>query len=607
MEPRAEPIRETGSVDLNLLLKQQFGHNTFRPMQRQIIDDTIAGRDAFVLMPTGGGKSLCYQMPALVREGTTIVVSPLIALMEDQLTALQANGVQATVLNSSVAYREIVERESAAAAGRYDLIYMAPERLMSSSGQRLLGRMQVGHFAIDEAHCISEWGHDFRPEYRMLGALRRAYPDTPITALTATATPRVAEDIVDQLDLRDARIYRGSFERDNLYYEARPKQKVMEQVETYLDANPEHEGIIYCHSRAAVERAAERLRGRGIAALPYHAGLSGDVRARHQHDFVYGQARVIVATLAFGMGVDKPDVRFVVHADLPRNLESYYQETGRAGRDGQPSDCILFFSHGDRMKIESFIDMKPDEQERQVARRQLRQMIDFAYATECRCRPLLAYFGQDHVGDCGHCDNCRMPPNAVDATQDARKLLSAVTRTGQRFGLGHVIDVLRGVETERVERNGHGTLSVFGVGRDQTKGYWRRVAETLIHREELAVTRDEYPTAHFTEASRPVLVGEVPVEVTLPRVERRSKKTRAPVVDEGPIDHELFEQLRRLRREIAEQQNVPPYVVFSDASLKQMAARHPTTPEAFLEITGVGRHKLERYGEAFMSRIRETS
>ena len=593
-------------ADLDVLLKQHFGYNCFRPMQREIISDTLGGHDAFVLMPTGGGKSLCFQLPSLILPGVTVVISPLIALMQDQVKALEANGVRATFLNSSLDYSRIVEREAQAASGHFDLLYLAPERLMSSAGQNLLRRIRVAHFAIDEAHCISEWGHDFRPEYRMLGRLRTQFPQVPITALTATATPRVAEDIIGQLHLRDPEIYRGRFERENLFYEVRPKQRTFEQVAAYLNQNPDADGIIYCHSRASTDRMAEKLRERGIAALPYHAGLENNVRADNQHQFVYGDTRVIAATIAFGMGINKLDVRFVIHTDLPRSLEAYYQETGRAGRDGLPADCILFFSHGDRAKIERFIEEKEDEREKAQALSQLQQMIEFAYATGCRCHTLLSYFGETRDGNCHHCDNCRLPPDLSDATEDARKLLSAVARTDQRFGLNYVIDVLRGADNERIVRNRHDQLTVYGIGRDRPKPYWRRLAEALFNEDQLAQTRDEFPTTFLTDRSMPVLRGDTQVSVVVPRAARRPDRPasrRRAEGPEGPVDAALFETLRRLRRELATEQGVPPYVIFSDASLRQMAQVHPRTAAQFLTITGVGQYKLDRYGGIFMNAI----
>ena len=616
----AESANPDGPDALRAALKRHFGHEDFRPMQRQVIVDAMARRDVFLVMPTGGGKSLCYQLPAVMGRGVTLVVSPLIALMQDQVKALEINGVSATVLNSSVEPAEVYRREQQAAEGRYDLIYMAPERLMGGAGGRLIERLDLAMIAIDEAHCISEWGHDFRPEYRQLGQLRRRYPDVPIMALTATATPRVAADVVQQLQLRSPSVYRGGFERQNLYYEVRPKQRCVDQIIRYLRENPTHEGIVYCLSRTGTETTAQRLQRDGVAALPYHAGLSNDVRHDNQHAFVHGDARVIVATIAFGMGIDKPDVRFVIHFDLPRHIEGYYQETGRAGRDGLPADCILFFSHGDRAKIEHFIAQKETEHERELALAQLQQMINFAYTTGCRCVPLLAYFGEEHPGGCGHCDNCRYPPDLVDATDDARKLLSAVARTDQGFGLGHVVDVLRGKVTDKVLRWEHQRLSVFGIGAETPPAQWRRVADALFDAGRLAQTDDEFPTNYLTPQSLPVLKGAETVQVVRPRAVKSAKPARtrrrrdspatAGTGPEGdsevaPVDAHLFEKLRKTRRELAAAQSVPAYVIFGDASLRQMAQDRPTTLDQFELITGVGAHKLKRYGRVFTGVIRE--
>jgi ATP-dependent DNA helicase RecQ len=591
------------------LLKEHFGHDAFRPMQQDIIGDVLDGRDVQVIMPTGGGKSLCYQLPALLHGGVTLVVSPLIALMHDQVISLQANGIRATYINSSLPRDEAFERERQAAAGEFDLVYLAPERLMSAAGQRLIAQLDIKHLAIDEAHCISEWGHDFRPEYRMLGQLRTQstkLADVPIIALTATATPRVADDIVTQLHMREPARYHGGFERTNLYYEVRPKRKMNEQIVSYLRDHPDDDGIIYCLSRAGTENLAATLRQHGIDALPYHAGMTGDERNANQHAFQYGETRVIVATIAFGMGVDKPNVRFVIHADLPSHIEGYYQATGRAGRDGLPSDCILFFSPGDRAKIERFIEEKPDEKERQHAKWQLSQMIAFAYTTGCRCVPLLNYFGETYPGNCGHCDNCRNPPLLEDCTQDARKLLSAVARTDQRFGLGYIIDVLCGTSSDRSRALRHESLSVWGIGATKPKAHWRRVAEAMIAQKKLGMTPGDRPIVHLTEDSVPVLRGQVDVKVAQPRA-LAPQVTRQPVLepDLADMDSALFEKLRELRKGIATEQGVPPYVVFGDVSLRHMAAAKPTTEQAFMRIKGVGETKLARYGPAFLEVIQQ--
>jgi ATP-dependent DNA helicase RecQ len=597
-------------------LKRYFGHATFRPMQREIIDDVLNGKDTFVVMPTGGGKSLCYQLPALMGDddsrGTTIVISPLIALMQDQVAQLQQNGIRATLLNSTLDRDEAFDRERRALQGEYDLIYMAPERLMSTTGARLLRQLNVSRFAIDEAHCISEWGHDFRPEYRMIGQLRDQFggrfADTPIVALTATATPRVRADILNQLRLREPVTYLGDFERANLSYELRPKKNMLRQVGEYLAQNPTHEGIIYCNSRRRCDEMAEKLRAGGVSAVPYHAGLDGAIREKHQHDFIYGDARVVVATIAFGMGVDKPDVRFVIHADMPRSLEGYYQETGRAGRDGLPADCIFFYSGGDRGKVEHFIEQKEDEEEKRHAYWQLQQVIQYAHATGCRMPKLLGYFGQEHQGACGHCDNCLAPPKLLDVTVHAQKLLSAIARTGQRFGVGHVVKVLRGSEEKRVKDYGHDQLSVYGIGADQPEGHWRQLAEHLILDGAIGSTADQYRTLHLTPDSKPILKGEREVTMPVSRVASQGPHRRRPEASEqdlGPIDSELFEKLRTLRKDLADEQGVPPYVVFGDKALRQMCQTFPTDDHAFLAVSGVGQKKLEQYGEAFMGVIRE--
>jgi ATP-dependent DNA helicase RecQ len=598
-----------GQLTLDDQLKRHFGHDAFRPMQRDIITHALAGRDVFVLLPTGGGKSLCYQLPAVISDGVTLVVSPLIALMQDQVKALEGNGIAATFINSSLDREQARQRERDALAGRYRLVYMAPERLMNG-GAGLLSQLPLTRFAIDEAHCISEWGHDFRPEYRMLGSLRQRFPAVPFMALTATATPRVADDIVNQLHLRNPAIHRGGFERRNLFYDVRPKQRVFEQIMAYLRRHPTHEGIIYCHSRIATQTLADKLRAQGIDALPYHAGLEHQARHDHQHAFIYGDCRVVCATIAFGMGIDKPDVRFVMHADLPRHLEGYYQETGRAGRDGLPADCILFFSEGDRHKIERFILEKEDEQERRHAFDMLDQVIAYAHATDCRCVPLLGYFGEAHAGSCGHCDNCRRPAKLADVTEDARKLLSAVARTGQRFGLNHVVQVLAGSREQRVLDRGHDSLSVFGIGRNRPKPYWRQLADLLVRAGHLAVSPDEFRTLSLTPSSVSVLRGQLPIQMPLraddldAQSSTPRKKAAPPAAAAHPReDDALFQKLRDLRRQIARDESVPPYVVFGDVALHEMAAAKPTTPEALLQITGVGPHKLRRYGQAFMDAI----
>ena len=588
-------------------------------MQREVVEDVLAGRDTFVVMPTGGGKSLCYQLPAVVGDGITLVISPLIALMQNQVQAAVANGVRATLLNSSIDPVEANDRERRATLGEFDLIYLSPERLMSGAGRRLLEALggRVTRVAIDEAHCISEWGHDFRPEYRQLGALRNSggpfgnmFDAVPILALTATATPRVSDDIVAQLRFREPSIHRAGFERQNLIYEVVPKKKVLDQVTEFVLSEKDGEGIIYCGTRRRVDDLTDRLCHAGVRAVGYHAGMDGEDRTRSHDAFVYGDARVCVATIAFGMGVDKPDVRFVVHADLPQNIEGYYQQTGRAGRDGLPSRCVLLFSTGDATRIRRFISEKSSEQERETASVQLEQMMRFALTTGCRMVPLLSYFGDQHPGNCGHCDNCLNPPEILDATTDAQKLLSAIARTGQVYGMGHIVNVLRGSLSQRITEPGHDKLSVHGIGRDRSKTYWDALAGALTERNELAIGEPPYMSAVLTEASLGVLKGQTRVEVPQPRaIERevepsaRTTRSGSPRVTLSPEETRLFERLRAVRLERAREEGVPPYVVFGDVSLRQMAADKPTDEEAFLRISGVGQAKLAKYGELFLGEI----
>ncbi|BAM03519.1 ATP-dependent DNA helicase RecQ [Phycisphaera mikurensis NBRC 102666] len=644
-------------------LKRAFGHGGFRPMQQRIVEDAVAGRDVLVILPTGGGKSLCYQLPAVAeaeaweqrREGPrpmTVVVSPLIALMQNQVEALRANGVKAGYLNSSMDFEEARRVQHEAETGGLDLVYLAPERMMSEHGRAWLSRLHVTRFAIDEAHCISAWGHDFRPEYRMLGELRTGFGDrfrgVPMMALTATATPRVADDVVAQLGLGgDAKpgeagavaVHRGGFERPNLFYEVRPKRKVVEQIAAMLEADDTAEGIVYCGSRKKCEEIAEQLQAAGLPALPYHAGLDAETRAENQHGFIYGDCRLVAATIAFGMGVDKPDVRFVVHADLPQNLEGYYQETGRAGRDGLPGKCVLFYSGGDRARVEFFINKKEDPQEREHAQEQLEKMIKYCHTTGCRTAFVLRHFGDElarvapatgaHAGGeagverppgrCGHCDNCVNPPKTRDVTQDARKLLSAIARTGQRYGLSYVFDVLRGSRAAKVLEREHDGLSVHGIGKDQPVGHWRALAEHLVQEGHLAFTHDGFRVALLTATSKDVMRGEVPVELAVsravdpraggPESERmaqgKRRRAAAAQAELSPDAADLFEKLRALRAELAEEQGVPPYIVFGDATLLEMATRRPQSDHELLAISGVGQTKLQRYGDPFRQAIRE--
>jgi ATP-dependent DNA helicase RecQ len=599
--------------ELVTALKAHFGYEAFLPGQREVIAPVLAGRDAFALMPTGGGKSLIYQLSALMRPGLTVVVSPLIALMQDQVDRLQANGIAATFVNSALSGDERTRRERAALEGRVKLLYLAPERLMTGSIIGLLERIQASAglalLAVDEAHCISEWGHDFRPEYRQIGELRERFTDVPLLALTATATTRVRQDIVAQLRLRDPFIHVASFDRPNLRYEVRPKDKhSYHELRAYIRAHPDQAIIVYCHSRKTVDDLAATLNDDRIRALPYHAGMEADQRATNQRRFIQDDAPVLVATIAFGMGIAKPDVRAVIHYDLPRNLEGYYQESGRAGRDGQPADCILFFSFGDKAKIEYLIDQKTEPQEQQVARRQLAQVIAFAQGQGCRRRALLAYFGEDYPQpDCGNCDNCLHPPTREDRTTEAQKLLSCIGRTGERFGLRHIVAILRGAQTQKIRDLRHDQLTVYGVGKELSEDDWLHIGRALIEQGIVREAGGEFPTLALTPAAWQILRGQaralLPARpVRLPPRDEPAAASAAVLLDEASAG--LFHHLRDLRKRLADEQNVPPYVIFADAALRAMAQQRPQTREQFARIPGVGQRKLESFFTIFTDAIR---
>lgn len=595
----------SSTSDLLTLLRRYFGFDGFRPGQEGIIRDTLAGRDVFAVLPTGGGKSLCYQLPALARSGLTVVVSPLIALMKDQVDALDAAGVPATFLNSSLAGGEARARLRGLHAGEFRLLYVAPERLMLEGFLDDLQRWGVVRFAIDEAHCISEWGHDFRPEYRQLSGLRDRFPGVPFLALTATATPRVREDIIGQLHLREPAVYVASFNRPNLTYRVRAKRGAYEQVRAFVRGRPFDPGIIYVQSRNSADRLAARLCADGVSAAAYHAGLEAADRIRNQEAFLRDEIRVVCATIAFGMGINKPNVRFVIHYDLPRHMEGYYQETGRAGRDGLPGECLLLFSPGDVQKYARFIDEKPDPREQAMAREQLRRMVHYAESASCRRVELLAYFGETFPADgCGACDNCLSPRDTFDGTVEAQKFLSCVFRIRQRSGfatgLSHVIDVLRGANTDRIRRWGHQELSTFGIGRDLDKSAWGGMARELIRLGYLRQEAGRFGTVELTAEGLAILKSRQ--RVTLTRPMGAPAPAHAPA---GEIagDEALFQVLRELRRRIAQELDLPPYIVFGDVSLRQMARDYPVTEEAFRRITGVGERKLREFGPRFLEAI----
>jgi ATP-dependent DNA helicase RecQ len=592
--------------DLRQALKEHFGFSAFRPLQEEIIRDSLAGRDVLALLPTGGGKSLCFQLPALIQPGLTIVVSPLIALMKDQVDSLHQAGIPATFLNSTLSKAEARDRWRRLYRGDYRLLYVAPERLVLDGFLSEVPNWKVNRFAIDEAHCISEWGHDFRPEYRQLTLLRELMPQVPLMALTATATERVRKDILTQLHLNDAVCYTASFNRPNLSYRVEPKQGAYDQVLAFIRRRPRESGIIYCQARKTTESLAQRLKDDGIKALPYHAGLTPDERSNHQERFIRDQTQVICATIAFGMGINKPNVRFVIHYDLPKNVESYYQETGRAGRDGLPSECLLLFSAGDVMKYKIFIDQKTDPQEQRIARQQLQHMANFAEISECRRVSLLDYFGEQYPDTyCGNCDNCQGAREKYDGTTLAQKFLSCIFRIHQKsgfhVGLNHVVEVLTGADTDKVKRWEHHTLSTYGIGKENSRPEWQVIGRELIRLGYLAQSDDSFPTLNLTPEGMALLKERKTVMLTRP-----PKKTEPPKVKragEIECDEDLFEMLRELRRRLAEERGVPPYVIFSDVSLRHMARRYPQAREEFAGIHGVGAHKLNEFGATFLAEI----
>ena len=590
-------------------LAQIFGYHEFRPHQCEIVEHVIAGGDAFVLMPTGGGKSLCYQLPALHRDGVAIVVSPLISLMKDQVDALRANGVQAACLNSSLSAQESSAVMADLRAGRLDLIYVAPERLMLEGFLDFVRTLDVALFAIDEAHCVSQWGHDFRPEYVRLGELRGLFPGIPLLALTATADDQTREDVRIRLGIGHAPVFTAGFDRPNIRYLVADKRTPAAQLTAFLNGRPSGDsGIVYCLSRKRVEEVAGKLRKAGVAASAYHAGLPAKERTRVQDAFLRDEVRVVVATVAFGMGIDKPDVRFVVHYDMPKNIEGYYQETGRAGRDGLPAEAFMLFGLQDAMTARMLIENGHNAEQIRIELHKLQAMVGFAEATTCRRRVLLGYFGERMEEDCGNCDVCLNPPELYDATIDAQKVLSAVLRTGQRFGIGHVIDVLKGADTEKIRQWGHHQLSVYRIGEGLSRDEWTSVFRQLIHRGYLRQDIAAYSALKLEASANSILTGEIVLMLARPRIAPRKaekKARRSSALALSDVDEGLFERLRDLRREIAAEQQVPAYVVFGDKSLADMASRKPSTREEFLEVHGVGEAKLERYGEVFLDAIAE--
>ena len=588
------------------ILTNVFGYHTFRGDQEAAINAALGGQDSLVLQPTGGGKSICYQIPALLMDGVTLVVSPLIALMQDQVAALRQLGIGAAFLNSTLTGEEQSAVYQRLASGDIKLLYVAPERLIQSHTIQRLKSLKVNLIAIDEAHCVSQWGHDFRADYLSLGQLAEHFPGVPRMALTATATSDVRDEIIQQLQLSRPKRFVAGFDRPNIRYQVQVKVDAKRQLLSFLSDYRGDAGIIYCMSRKKTESIAEWLTKEGLTALPYHAGLDSMTRAENQRQFVSKDGVIIVATIAFGMGIDKPDVRFIAHLDLPKSIESYYQETGRAGRDGEPSVAWMVYGLQDVVRLSQMVDAsQADEARKRNDRSKLDALLGWCEVTNCRRRSLLAYFGDELIKDCGNCDVCLSPPEVFDGTEAAKKILSAVYRTGQRFGAVYVIDVLMGKDNDRARQNGHDQLGVYGIGAELEQQQWRSILRQLVVLGLLTVDSAGYGALQLSERSRPLLRGEV--DLPLRRdllVTRKARKAKRKGVDIADEDRELFEALRECRKKLADENEVPPYVIFHDATLMQMATDKPTSDVALLAISGVGQTKLERYGPSFLEVLR---
>lgn len=589
------------------VLKSVFGYQSFRKGQEEVINAALNGQDALVVMATGNGKSLCYQIPALCFEGLTLVISPLISLMKDQVDQLQANGIEADFLNSSQTLEQQQQVQNKLISGQLKLLYVSPEKVMTNTFFQLISYSKVSFIAIDEAHCISQWGHDFRPEYTQLGGLKASFPDAPIMALTATADYATRQDILTHLNLKNPHKYIGSFDRPNIRYTLEEKYKPMEQLTRFVLAQKGKSGIIYCNSRNKVERIAESLRNKGVSAAAYHAGMETVLRERVQQDFQRDNVQVVVATIAFGMGINKSNVRFVAHFDLPRSIESYYQETGRAGRDDLPAEAVLFYEPADYAWLQKILLEKPETPQRQIEQHKLEAIGEFAESQTCRRLVLLNYFGEHRQTPCNNCDICLDPPKKYDGLVDAQKVMSTIYRVGQCFGAHYVIAVLRGMHNQKIIERQHDKLSVYGIGKDKSKEHWQSVIRQLIHLGFVQQVIGELnPTLQLTESAKAILKGEEPLELAMPRISAISKIAHNPQRQSvANYDKDLFARLRFLRKQIADKENIPPYIVFNDATLQEMAQYMPTSNIEMLQINGVGSIKLERFGQPFMALIQE--
>ncbi len=602
------PPESPSLADAESLLRSRYGYEHFRGLQADIIAHTLEGGDSLVLMPTGGGKSVCYQIPSLLREGTGVIISPLIALMQDQVDALQRLGVNAAFINSSQLSWEREAVMEGLRSGTVEVLYVAPERLLMEDTLDLLSSCHLSLIAIDEAHCVSQWGHDFRKDYLGLGVLAERFPGVPRMALTATADQRTRQEIVSRLQLHEPRRFVAGFDRPNIRYSVAPKTDPARQLQTFLAGHQGDAGIIYCQSRARVEQIAEQLSNTGLTALPYHAGLAAEVRRRNQERFLREDGVVMVATIAVGMGIDKPDVRFVVHLDLPKSMEAYYQDTGRAGRDGQPSDAWMIYGMQDVVRLRQMVDQgEADELQKRIERGKLDTLLGWCEITTCRRRALLTAFDDEPGHDCGNCDNCEIQPATWDGTEPAQKLLSCIYRTGQRFGAGHVLDVLIGKSTPKAEQFGHEALSTFGIGKDISEPRWRSILRQLTVRGFVTVDADRFGALRLDPSSRALLRGE---ERLILREDPTTKSKKAPKVrnptaslDLPEADVRLWHALRAERKKIADAEGVPPYVVFHDATLLAMIERHPRTLSDLMEVHGIGQKRMERYGQAFLDVI----